>query len=143
MRVTIAKQTSRHKRYMLPPKKKKTSSVSQLSAVFEQLSAERQQSLQDFAQFLLLQQGGSTESAVSQIPLDLPRPDEESVVAAIKRLAKTYPMLNREALLHDASTLMSAHVMQGRAASDVIDDLQALFESAYTAYNAKNSVEDA
>jgi hypothetical protein len=33
--------------------------------------------------------------------------------------------------------------MQGRAASDVIDDLQALFESAYTAYNAKNSVEDA
>jgi hypothetical protein len=33
--------------------------------------------------------------------------------------------------------------MQGRSANDVIDDLQALFESAYTAYNAKNSVEDA
>ena len=128
---------------MLPPKKKPTSSVSQLSAVFEQLSTDRQQSLYDFAQFLLLQQGGSKASAVSQTPLDISRPDAESVVAAIKRLAKTYPMLNREALLHDASTLMSAHVMQGRAANDVIDDLQALFESAYTAYNAKNSVEDA
>ena len=128
---------------MLPPKKKPTSSVSQLSAVFEQLSTDRQQSLYDFAQFLFLQQGGSKASAVSQTPLDIPRPDAESVVAAIKRLAKTYPMLNREALLHDASTLMSAHVMQGRAANDVIDDLQALFESAYTAYNAKNSVEDA
>jgi hypothetical protein len=128
---------------MLPPKKKPTSSVSQLSAVFEQLSTDRQQSLYDFAQFLLLQQGGSKASAVSQTPLDIPRPDAESVVAAIKRLAKTYPMLNREALLHDTSTLMSAHVMQGRAANDVIDDLQALFESAYTAYNAKNSIEDA
>jgi hypothetical protein len=128
---------------MLPPKKKPTSSVSQLSAVFEQLSTDRQQSLYDFAQFLLLQQGGPKASAVSQTPLDIPRPDAESVVAAIKRLAKTYPMLNREALLHDASTLLSAHVMQGRAANDVIDDLQALFESAYTAYNAKNSIEDA
>ena len=128
---------------MLPPKKKPTSSVSQLSAVFEQLSTDRQQSLYDFAQFLLLQQGGPKASAVSQTPLDISRPDAENVVAAIKRLAKTYPMLNREALLHDASTLMSAHVMQGRAANDVIDDLQALFESAYTAYNAKNSVEDA
>jgi hypothetical protein len=128
---------------MLPPKKKPTSSVSQLSAVFEQLTPERQQSLYDFAQFLLLQQGGPKASAVSQTPLDIPRPDAESVVAAIKRLAKTYPMLNREALLHDASTLMSAHVMQGRSANDVIDDLQALFESAYTAYNAKNTVEDA
>ena len=128
---------------MLPPKKKPTSSVSQLSAVFEQLSTDRQQSLYDFAQFLLLQQGGPKASAVSQTPLDISRPDAESVVAAIKRLAKTYPMLNREALLHDASTLMSAHVMQGRAANDVIDDLQALFESAYTAYNAKNSIEDA
>jgi hypothetical protein len=128
---------------MLPPKKKPTSSVSQLSAVFEQLSTDRQQSLYDFAQFLLLQQGGPKASAVSQTPLDISRPDAESVVAAIKRLAKTYPMLNREALLHDTSTLMSAHVMQGRAANDVIDDLQALFESAYTAYNAKNSVEDA
>ena len=128
---------------MLPPKKKPTSSVSQLSAVFEQLSTDRQQSLYDFAQFLLLQQGGPKASAVSQTPLDISRPDAESVVAAIKRLAKTYPMLNREALLHDASILMSAHVMQGRAANDVIDDLQALFESAYTAYNAKNSVEDA
>ena len=128
---------------MLPPKKKQISSVLQLSAVFEQLTPERQQSLHDFAQFLLLQQGGPKASAVSQTPLDIPRPDAESVVAAIKRLAKTYPMLNREALLHDASTLMSAHVMQGRAANDVIDDLQALFESAYTAYNAKNSVEDA
>jgi hypothetical protein len=128
---------------MLPPKKKQTPSVSQLSVVFEQLSAERQQSLHDFAQFLMLQQGGPKESSVSQTPLDIPRPDAESVVAAIKRLAKTYPMLNREALLHDASTLMSAHVMQGRSAKDVIDDLQTMFESAYTAYNAKNSVEDA
>ncbi len=128
---------------MLPPKKKPTSSVSQLSAVFEQLSTERQQSLHDFAQFLLQQQGGPKDPTVSQTPLDIRRPDAESVVAAIKRLAKTYPMLNREALLHEASTLMSAHVMQGRSANDVIDDLQALFESAYTAYNAKNSVEDA
>jgi hypothetical protein len=128
---------------MLPPKKKPASSVTQLTAVYDQLSTDRKQSLSDFAQFLLQQQGDFITPTVSQTPLDILRPIEESVVAAIKRLAKTYPMLNREVLLHDASTLMTAHVMQGRAANDVIDELQVLFESAYAAYHTKNSAEEA
>ena len=105
---------------MLPPKKKQTPSVSQLSAVFEQLSAERQQSLNDFAQFLLLQQGGPKDSSVSQTPLDIPRPDAESVVAAIKRLAKTYPMLNREALLHESGVIPTRTAVRARESAGTI-----------------------
>jgi hypothetical protein len=44
----------------------------------------------------------------------MPRPSQESVVAAIKRLSKTYEMLDRGPMLNETSALMSAHVLQGR-----------------------------
>jgi len=74
------------------------------------------------------------ETSHPREPAVQPRPREESVVAAIKRLARTYPMLDRSAMLNDTSTLMSAHVLQGRPASEVIDELEALFARYYAAY---------
>ena len=50
---------------------------------------------------------------------------------AMRRLADTYPMLNKDKLLHEAAGLMSQHVMQGREAEPVIDELQILFERHY------------
>lgn len=70
-------------------------------------------------------------------PLDvgpLDRPADESVVAALKRLRRAYHMLERGDLLHEASTLMSAHVLQGRESAQVIDELEALFARHYAAY---------
>ena len=58
----------------------------------------------------------------------IPRPEKESVVGAMKRLRKTYPMIDPDRLLDEASGLMSAHLLGGRPAADVIDDLEALFE---------------
>jgi hypothetical protein len=43
-------------------------------------------------------------------------------------------MLERGDLLHEASSLMSAHVLQGRAAAQVIDELEDLFARHYAAY---------
>ena len=60
-------------------------------------------------------------------PKTIPRPKKESVVGAIKRLSETYYMLDRSSLLNDTSSLMTAHIMQGREASKVIDDLEAMF----------------
>lgn len=63
-----------------------------------------------------------------------PRPESESVIGAIKRLSKSYPMLNKEKLFDKTSTLMTAHIMQGRDVVEVIDELQLVFEGHYEEY---------
>ena len=70
-------------------------------------------------------------------PERIPRPKEESVVGAIKRLSHSYFMLDRSAMLNDTSSLMGAHVLQGRPASEVIDELEALFARHYVKYREK------
>lgn len=69
-----------------------------------------------------------------QQPLDIPRPETETVVAAIKRLSKTYSMLDKAALLSQASTFMTQHIMQGRDAKDVIDELEDMFKQRYVKF---------
>lgn len=64
---------------------------------------------------------------VSDSPAREPRPAGESVVGAMKRLRRCYPQLDATALLDQASLLMSAHMLQGRPASEVIDELEVLF----------------
>jgi len=65
-------------------------------------------------------------------PRYTPRPEQESVVAAIKRLNATYFMLEDHAgLLNEASVLMTQHVMQGRDINEVIDELETVFARFY------------
>ena len=49
----------------------------------------------------------------------------------MRRLSETYPMIDKEVLLHQTTDLVSQHFTQGRPAEEVIDDLQALFEEHY------------
>lgn len=49
----------------------------------------------------------------------------------MKRLTKTYPMLETEDLFTEASSLMTQHVMRGREAMEVIDELEQLFREHY------------
>jgi hypothetical protein len=72
-------------------------------------------------------------------PIPVERPAGESVIAAIKRLRCVYPMLERGDLLHEASSLMSTHVLHGRPAAEVIDDLEALFARHYAAFRARHN----
>lgn len=71
------------------------------------------------------------ETMVADAPLEIPRPPQESVVKALKRLRETYPMLDPSKLLHEASGHMQQHVLQGKPADKVIDDLEALFARHY------------
>ncbi|MCW8888471.1 MAG: Crp/Fnr family transcriptional regulator [Gammaproteobacteria bacterium] len=64
-------------------------------------------------------------------PVFVERPEDESVVAGIKRLSAVYHMVDRSKILHETSALMAEHMMQGRAAAEVIDDVEALFERTY------------
>jgi len=62
---------------------------------------------------------------------DIPRPAQESVVKAMKRLRETYAGMNHRSLLDAATTLMTQHVMMGRAAGEVIDELERLFREEF------------
>lgn len=70
-----------------------------------------------------------------QTPQNIPRPEQETVVAALKRLAATYPMLDKNKLLTDTSGLVTQHIMQRRDAAEVIDELEAIFAQHYQAWS--------
>lgn len=55
-------------------------------------------------------------------------------MAAIKRLAASYPMLDRDLMFDEISGLMSEHVLHGRGANEVIDALEAVFARQYQTY---------
>lgn len=93
---------------------------------------ESRKSLMDFAEFLI-QRDGATE-LVAPEKLDISRPEKESVVAALKRLNQTYPMIERKLLFHEASSLMTDHIMQGRDVVEVIDELEGLFDKHYQGF---------
>jgi hypothetical protein len=86
-----------------------------------------------FVEFLAAR-NPATDAAVPQEPLAIPRPAEESVVKAIKRLRETYPMLNPDKLLHETSGLMMKHIMHGKPSIEVINELEALFARYYESH---------
>lgn len=103
-----------------------TADERRLLRLFRALSETRRAGLLDYAEFLLARVAPEVEP-VAQVPLKIERPTQESVVKAIKRLRETYPMLDRAKLIHETSALMSQHLVQGKAAVDVINELEALF----------------
>lgn len=122
---------------MLPPKSRLSKAQRRLLDLFDRLPEDAREQLTVFAEFLVQRAGaeggplGQPRHAVPQQPADIARPDSESVVAAIRRLSATFPMLDREPLLHDTSALMTAHIMQGRPAVEVIDELELVFRRHY------------
>ncbi len=100
-----------------------------LKKIFDTLDEERQRSLLDFAEFL--QSRGDLKPVEIGEPLDIPRPEDETVVGAIKRLKQTYPMIDSMAVFSEASSLMTDHMVSGRDRVEVIDEMQVLFQQAY------------
>jgi hypothetical protein len=104
--------------------------------LFGQLDAARQQTLLAFARFLLTE-GGRRPPAASAAPLVIPepehieRPAQESIVAGLKRLAKTYPMLDKSEMLGATSDLVATSLLQGAEPAAVIDRLEEIFAQHY------------
>jgi hypothetical protein len=94
----------------------------------------RRASLLDYAEFLTTRD--QPEPAPILEPLPIPRPEQESVVKAVKRLRETYPMVDRARILNDVSNCMTQHLVHGKPAKDVIDDLEALFRRYYEEHQA-------
>lgn len=103
-----------------------------LLALFARLPEAEQHTLLAFAEFLVAQQPEAAPQPFPE-PQWQAGPEGESVVAAIKRLRQVYHMLNRDTIFQKTSTLMTAHIMEGRTATDVIAELEGLFAQEYQA----------
>jgi len=99
-----------------------------LLSLFSLMSKTGQDALIEYAEFIADRYPAEKSPST---PLDITRPEEESVVAAIKRLSTTYAMLDKQVLLHETSTFMMQHMMQGRDAVEVIDDMEIYFKQQY------------
>ena len=107
--------------------------------VFERLSAADRDAATSFAEFLLSRSATrvTTSPPVAAVstaipePEPLPRPAEERVVAAVKRLSKTYFMLDKSKMLGATSDLVTQHIMHGREAAEIIDELEQVFTDQY------------
>ncbi len=116
-----------------------------LLAVFRALGAPDRHALQAYAEFLALRGDAEAvavqrvDDAAAESPQPEARPDGESVVMAIKRLTRSYPMIDRRKLMGPTSLLMSQHALQGRAATEVIDELELVFERHYREITGRES----
>jgi hypothetical protein len=103
---------------------------SRLTEILEALPEKYANQLLEFAEFIFERHGVDRSKLVKQ---EIPRPDSESVVQAIKRLTQTYPMLEPSSLFNETSGLMSESVLGGKPAAEVIDKLESLFQDRYQA----------
>jgi hypothetical protein len=100
-----------------------------LLAAARELEEGERETLIGFAEYL--GQRGEKEERPTPEPLDIPRPEKETVVKAIRRLSATYPMLEKAKMLDETSSLMAEHTLQGREAESVIDELETIFYRHY------------
>lgn len=129
---------------MYPLPKRLSEAERRWLAVYAALGEEDRRTLLAFGEFLAARQrSGVPAPCTIAEPTHTVRPKIETVVGAIKRLSQSYPMLDRAALLHETSALVSAHVLQGRPSAVVIDDLEALFDDHYRRYRAELSPSEA
>ncbi len=118
-----------------------------LLATLEKLSPADQAAVASFAEFLasraslpgmpdMAAPSATAESpAVAEIPEPepIPAPENERVIPALKRLSKTYPMLDKTRMLSATSDLVTQHVLHGRDAAEVIAELERVFQDEYEA----------
>jgi len=114
-----------------PVEVKSTQQQHRLVVLFDALSDSGREMLLEYAEFLA---GRHARPVSSLEPLDIPRPETETVVAAIKRLVETFPMLERSALFNETSGLMAQHMMYARPAPEVINQLEDLFRQHYAVF---------
>jgi hypothetical protein len=123
---------------MMNTNSSKTKNSQELIDLYEAMDEERKLSLSDFADFLYAKSG----PVVKEIPApdDIPRPEKETVVGAVKRLKSKYYMVESMSVFSAASALMTDHMVKGRDAVEVIDEMEVLFEEAYA--KLLKSIED-
>ena len=122
----------------VPTQKKLSPEQRRLLELFAGLDELDRHSLLTFAEFLVNRNPASEQDTVEPLipvePKAISRPAKESVIKAIQRLSASYHMLQRDKMLDETSSLMMSHIIQGRDAKSVIDDIEKVFERHYQLY---------
>lgn len=107
--------------------------------LYRSLGDEQRRTLYAFAEFLAArgQETPTVQGAMPEPNLS-PRPEKESVVKAIKRLMSAYHMLDRNKLLHETSGFMTQHLIHGKPAPEVIDELEIMFARHYERFKEES-----
>jgi hypothetical protein len=113
-----------------------SSAEQHLQRLYRQLAPGDQVTLIAFAEFLRERADGtatvnSPSPAEVAEPEPIRRPREERVIAALKRLSRTYPMLDKGTMLNATSEIVARHIMAGDDAPAVIDTLEEIFRQEY------------
>lgn len=106
-----------------------TDQEKRLLQLFARLAQAERETVVAFAEFLCARIEPDGVSIPE--PRRLPRPEQETVIGALKRLSASYPMLDKAKMLNETSGIVAQHVLQGRSAQDVIDNLEHVFQSQY------------
>ena len=106
----------------------------EIKLLLAQLGDDHQQAIVDYASFLVQEYKIEKPGTRGLKPESIDRPRQETVITAIKRLKKTYYMLDTDIILHETSALMGQHILKGRDSADVIDELQSIFQAQYDQY---------
>lgn len=120
---------------LVPTKSNKPTRDSRLADITDAaalLPDEALVTLHEFTGFLANKYPPEAQSVIEMVPI--PRPEEEGVIPAIKRLSKTYPMLDKKILFEQTSAAMSAHVLKEVTAMESIDRLEKVFRKEYEDY---------
>lgn len=116
-----------------------------LLGLLGKLRAEDREQLLAFAEFLLQRRESAADGSVPSEPVLEPEPiapaTGETVVGAVKRLRRSYHMLEPKRLLNETSTLMSRHVVGGVPAGEIIVELEAMFARHYECYRQLRATE--
>lgn len=93
-----------------------------LVTLFERLDDDGRRTLVEYAEFLVGRSAVAESAARAEAG-----PPGESVLQAVRRLNRSYPGLRRAALLPQVGDLLSQHMVDARAAEEVIAELEALY----------------
>ena len=104
---------------------------------YDSLASDEREMLLSFAEFLAER---SINNQTIQVPVQIDRPAEESIIAAIKRLSTTYSMIDKSKLLSEVSDKVTGHVVHGQELSKVIDELEVFFKQEYEQYVSEKTL---
>ena len=104
---------------------------------YDSLASDEREMLLSFAEFLA---GRSINNQTIQEPVQIDRPAEESIIAAIKRLSTIYSMIDKSKLLSEVSDKVTGHVVHGQELSKVIDELEVFFKQEYEQYVSEKTL---
>ena len=97
-----------------------------LVALIERLDEHGRSTLLEYAEFL-----ASRGTAPSVAQAAQTAPPGETVLQAVRRLNRSYPGLRRRGLLQPVGELLSQHLVDARAAEEIIAELEALYARAH------------